>query len=147
MDINDLFAQLWALIQAFPSLPAAGKISGIILLLISLIKSSLVAPLWEKLGSWKVVIAPALGLVAGVLAIHPLSFASLWQGLLGGVLAMGLHQLLDAIKVIPGIGPVYLKVIDVLETIFKAPDQLKEKVKFPAKIAKLSLKLGLKKAA
>jgi hypothetical protein len=137
MDIAGLFSQLVSLIQSFGSLSAPAKIAGIVLFIVAVVKSSFVQPLWAKLGNAQVLVAPILAVIVSIVSIQPFSWAALWSSLLSGALAIGMHQLLDAVKTLPGIGSAYLTVINFVESILQAPESVKEKTK--------ALKASLKK--
>jgi hypothetical protein len=115
----DFFAQVLAVASTIGGLGLFAKISAVIMLLVASLKVGVFRQaVWSKLGWAQVLVAPALGLLAGILglgaggaAITPaLVFAYVVAG--GG--AVFLHELLDAIKSVPGIGPVYLAAIDTI---------------------------------
>jgi uncharacterized membrane protein HdeD (DUF308 family) len=121
MDLTALLASIMDLWHSFPSLPIAGKIAGCLVILIGLVKSSLLKPLWDKCGPWKALVAPAIGLIVSILSISPMSWAGVLQGLAGGVLAVGISQLMDAVKLMPGVGPTWVSIINVIEKLLGAP--------------------------
>ncbi len=109
---------------------AMAKISTILMLLIASMKVSIFNELfWSKLGLFKIWLAPVLGLIAGALglgtggaAVTPallLAFATAGGG------AVFLHELLDLIKVLPGVGPMYVLGINLLEKFLGGPAQPK----------------------
>lgn len=106
------------------SVPVGLKIAGIVLLLISLTKVSFLRPLWDKLGAAKAVLAPVLGLVVGFLifqASNPMTFAAVVGYLLSGGGAIMLHEILDAVKSLPMVGPVFKSVIEAIQKLLRAP--------------------------
>ena len=119
--MDQLLSQAWNLILNFNSLPLPGKISGIVLLVLALWKSSFVQPYWAKLGAWQVVVAPTLGVVIAVVSVQPLTLAAIWQSLLGGLISIALHELLDAAKSIPTLGPIYVRLICAVESFLGSP--------------------------
>lgn len=121
-EIGLILGQIWAFIQGFGDMSLLHKISGITLLLIAVWKSSIVKPLWDKLGAAKILVAPALGMIAAVVSVEPFSWAAIWQGLQGGVLAIALHELLDAVKLMPWVGDKYKTVIDFISGILFKPE-------------------------
>ncbi len=123
MEMID-FAAIFAYLQTFNDMSSANKISGLVVILVGLWKTSFVRNLlWDKLGAWKVLVGPLLGVIASLVLIQPLSWAGVWEGLLGGTLSIALHHLLDAVKLIPGLGTGYVKFIDWVKAVLKAPPQ------------------------
>ena len=121
----DFLAQVTAAIQSIGGTTAMVKISVIVLLLIASLKVSILNQLfWSKLGHAQPLIAPALGLLGGILDLWghgqpvtlPLVFAYATAG--GG--AVFLHEILDACKALPGICPRYVGLIEKLELLLKA---------------------------
>jgi len=121
MDLMELFNQGWALITGFNQLDVAGKIGGIVLLVISIVKNSALRPLWDKAGAWKVMVAPVLSVVYALVMIHPFTLQGLMASLIGGALAVATHELLDGVKSLPGIGAGFQKAIDFVQGLLKAP--------------------------
>lgn len=120
-EISQLLAMVWAFIQGMGDMSIQAKIAGGVLILISAWKSSLLKPVYDKLGAAKVLVAPVLGMIAGILSIEPLSLAAVWAGIQGGVLAIALHQLLDAVKAMPWVGDKYKAWIDLISGILLKP--------------------------
>jgi hypothetical protein len=104
----DLLNQLLDLMRGFGSMDNPARVAGVIMMLISLWKSSLLRPMWDKLGWVQVLVAPLLG-VALAMAQLPggLSWANLVAGAQTGALAIALHQLMIVIENLPMIGPKY----------------------------------------
>jgi hypothetical protein len=124
------FQQLVDTIKTFGGLETLAKISAILLLVVASMKVSFLNSLiWSKLGAYQSLVAPALGLIAGVVSAFVghsgLSLASalgLIIAYLGsGVGAVGLHELLDDVKAIPGIGPTYVAIIEAIESALGGP--------------------------
>lgn len=111
----DFLSQVLNLIQSFGGLPWVGKISAIVLLIVASMKVSFLQPVWKLLGAAQGFVAPVLGLVAGVLNLHPFSWAGLMAYISAGAGALILHELLDAVKGIPGIGAAYVAGINWVE--------------------------------
>lgn len=102
------------------------KISSICLLIIASMKVSVLRTFfWDKLGAAKAFVAPLLGLVSGLLASvfsgGPFTWANMFAYLITGAGALILHELLDALKGLPGIGSVYVAIIDFLSKMLGAP--------------------------
>lgn len=116
---QDFLAQVLAAIHQMGGLSMMLKISAIITLVIASFKVSFLNQyVWSKLGAFKVWAAPLLGLIAGVLGLGvsgpvtaPMVFAYVAAG--GG--AVFLHEILDSVKAIPGLGDIYKSLIDIVE--------------------------------
>lgn len=122
----DFFAQIAAAVASFGGLSAMLKISSVIMLVVASMKVSFLNDLvWSKLGAAKVWVAPLLGLIAGVLGLGvgdaPINFASILAFVTAGAGAVALHQLLDSIKAIPGIGTMYVTVINLIQGLLGGP--------------------------
>lgn len=116
---QDFLSDVMNVIKSFQGgIGTAVKVSAIIALIISSMKVSFLSPLWDKLGSAKVYVAPVLGLVAGLLGFlgpAQITWASLIAYIMTGGGAVFLHEILDSIKSIPGLGGWYLTVISIIE--------------------------------
>lgn len=113
----DFLSQVLQAIQGFGGLSTVAKISTIILLIVASMKVTILNQyIWSKLGEAKAWVAPLLGLIAGVLGIgaggQPITLASVFAYVAAGGGAVILHELLDSLKAIPGIGPIYVAIID-----------------------------------
>lgn len=121
---TNLFSYLKSLFDDTVKVSTMAKISGGIVLLISTMKVSFLKPLWEKLGDKKDWLAPALGLVAGIVGMFvngSVDFNIVLAALASGALAPYVHDLLDQVKKIPGLGQIWLTIIDFIKVILKAP--------------------------
>lgn len=117
--VEGLFSQVITLIKQFGGLPWVLKIAGIAAVLLSTLKVSAIREItWDKLGSAKAWAAPILGLVFGILSLGTsLTWASALAYISAGAGAIILHELLDSIKAIPGIGSVWLSIIGVIQSL------------------------------
>lgn len=118
------FVQVWELIKQFGGMPWTLKVSAIVLILLSSMKVSFLRPLWDKLGSFKPVAAPLLGLLAGVFSLGKqgdLSLPGITAYMFSGAGAIVLHELLNSVKGLPGIGKIYISAIDFLQKLLKRP--------------------------
>lgn len=120
MEFEMLISQV-VLQASSASVPSYAKISGLVLLLVSFAKTSFAQPLWDKLGNAKILVAPILSIIIAIVSIHPFSFSALYDSLLGGALAVATHELLDKMKLLPGVGPGYIKLISFFEKMLKSP--------------------------
>lgn len=118
---GDFFALVLDYIRSFGGISWVLKVSGLVTLIIASMKVSfLKSLLWDKLDGFKAWLAPILGVVMGILALASqgqLTFAGLLAYFAAGAGALVLHELLDTIKAIPGLGQVYIVIIDFIESI------------------------------
>lgn len=119
LEPADFFTQVLDFVAGWGGFSTLFKISGIITLIISTMKISALSPLWDKLGPFKVWVAPVLGLAAGILGLGSggaeISAALVFAYVTAGGGAVILHELLDSVKSIPGIGPIWISIISVLQ--------------------------------
>lgn len=94
-------------------------VAVVVLVTIGLFKFSNLRPLWDRLGKLKPLCAPILSLLIGLISLcigdEPLTLSSVMAYLFAGSGAIILHDVLDAVKALPGISPAYSKVIDSLQ--------------------------------
>jgi hypothetical protein len=121
MPVDTFLGEVFAAIKNLGGLPWAGKVASVCLLLVASMKVSLVRPLWDKLGNAKVFAAPALAIVGGVLSLEHITAASVMAYMLAGAGAIALHQILDAVKALPGVGSMYVAMIDLVSGLLKKP--------------------------
>jgi hypothetical protein len=112
LPAQDFLAQVFEAVKGLGGLSWMGKIASIMLLIVASMKVSFLRPLWDKLGPAKAILAPVLGLIAGCIAMPSLSLQGLMAYLFAGAGAIVLHELLDALKSVPGLGGLYVGVID-----------------------------------
>lgn len=113
-------------VKGFKDMPTLLKVSGGIILLISTMKVSFLKPLWDKLGEKQEWLAPALGFIAGAFAGFEdgkFDWAVLATYAFAGAGAPYLHDILDKVKVIPGIGQIWLTVIEIIKKVLFAPKE------------------------
>lgn len=117
--VEGFFSQVLTFVKQFGGLPWVLKIAGISAILISTMKVSVLRELiWDKLGNAKVWAAPLLGLLFGIASLGSgLSWASALAYISAGAGAIILHELLDSVKGIPGLGSVWLSIIEVIQKI------------------------------
>ncbi len=123
--VEGFFNQTLNFIRQFGGLPWVLKIAGISAILISTLKISAIRELtWDKLGNAKVWAAPILGLLFGVFSLGTdLTLASALAYISAGAGAIILHELLDSLKAIPGIGTVWVSIIDVIQSLLGGKKQ------------------------
>jgi len=117
----DFFKQIISFVQSFGGYSWGLKISGICMIIVSSMKVSFLKPLWDKLGSFQVFAAPFLGVIIGLLNMGTFSWAKFLAYFAAGIGASYLYEILDLIKLIPGIGKIYISGIDLLKSILHAP--------------------------
>ncbi len=123
--MDQFLAQVVAVFQQFGGMSGALKIAAVVTLVIASMKVSFLNSLiWSKLGSAQAFLAPVLGLVVGILGLAghaPLSIAAVFAYLSAGAGAIILHELLDAIKGLPGLGAAYVSFINLIESFLGGP--------------------------
>jgi hypothetical protein len=120
LSTDSLISAVSTVIQSFGGLSWALKIACIVLLIIASMKVSFLSTFWAKLGKFQAYAAPVLGLVLGILTLSvsgSVTLAGVLAYLAAGSGAILLHELLDTIKAIPGIGQVYVGIIDAVEGV------------------------------
>jgi len=115
----DFLSQVLEYIKAFGGLETVLKISGGIAIIISSMKVTFSKQLlWDKLGAAQAWLAPALGLLVGILSMGTaLTLASALAYVGSGAGAILFHELLDTLKVAPVIGDTIVKVIAVIQAL------------------------------
>lgn len=118
-SVDGFFTQVLTFVKQFGGLPWVLKIAGIAAILISTLKVSVLRELiWDKLGNAKAWAGPLLGLIFGLASLgSELNWASALAFVSAGAGAIILHELLNTVKAIPGIGSVWLSVIEVIQKI------------------------------
>lgn len=115
----DFLTQVIEVIKNIGGVTTLLKISLVVTLLISSMKVTFLNDLiWSKLGAFKVYAAPILALIVGICSIgangSPMSWALVFAYLTAGGGAVFLHEILDTIKAIPGLGPIYVTIINLI---------------------------------
>jgi hypothetical protein len=123
---GDFLAEVLKMISAFGGLSWVMKVSSIITLILSSMKVSFLNDLWwSKLGQFKAWAAPILGMVLGAMTMlangQSITLASLLAYFSAGAGALILHELLDTIKAIPGLGPVWVSLINAIKKALGGP--------------------------
>lgn len=122
----DFLSQVIEAVKAFGGLSQMAKISSIVLVLVASMKVSFLNELlWSKLGKLQVYVAPVLGLVAGILSLmgtgQPLTLAAAFAYLSAGAGAVFLHEILDSLKGLPGLGSIYVTIINLISGALGGP--------------------------
>lgn len=119
---QDFLAQILQAVAGFGGLSWMGKVSAICLLIVASMKVSFLQPLWAKLPPIvQTLAAPMIALIGGLLGSavggQSLTLASALAYVGAGGGAVILHELLDGVKTIPGIGAVMVAIINIIEAI------------------------------
>lgn len=125
MENQEFIAQVVAVIKAMGGMPVMLKISSVIMLIVASMKVSVLSPVWAKLGKAQIWVAPVLGLLAGLLDVAgggEMSLAKALAYVAAGAGAIHLHEILDLIKKIPGLGAVYISAIDIIASFLGKKD-------------------------
>ncbi len=121
----DFFAQVVQFVHDFGGLTSLLKISGLVTLIIASVKVTALNELfWAKLGAAQAWVAPVLGLFGGILGLSqsgPITGASVFAWVSAGAGAIILHELLDSIKALPGLGAIYVTIINMIEGALGGP--------------------------
>jgi hypothetical protein len=114
----DFLSQILSAVKSFGGLSWMLKVSAVLTIVISSMKVSFFRGLvWDKLGALKPWLAPILGLLAGILTLGAgggMSLAGVMAWISAGAGAIIFHELLDTVKAIPGLGPMWVSVIDII---------------------------------
>lgn len=123
LPVTDFLAQVIEAIKSFGGLAWGMKVAAVITLIISSMKVSFIRQYtWDKVhGSLKVLIAPALGLIAGLLSMGKFDWASLTAWAAAGAGAVLISNLLAGVKQLPGIGAQYVSLINLFEMLLGKP--------------------------
>jgi hypothetical protein len=119
MDVTTFITQFIGVFHS--GLSSWALYAAIITLVIASMKVSFLDDLiWNRLGNFQIWFAPFLGLVGGLIVMKangvPLTLGAVLAYVSAGAGAVFLHELLDLVKLIPGLGPVYVSIITVIES-------------------------------
>lgn len=114
---SDFFTQLTTFIAQWGGLSSMAKVAGGCLLLIALLKTSFLSNVWQKVPALiQTLTAPILGILAGLIAQGgTMTWATASAYALSGAGAVFLHEILDGVKTIPGLGAIYVTIITLAE--------------------------------
>lgn len=120
MDDSLFLSQVFELIKGFGGMSWLLKVSAIMTILVSSMKVSFLKGLWDKLGSFKALAAPLFTIVLGALGLvgsGGFSLQAFVAYLFAGAGAVALHELLDVVKAIPGVGGIWVTIIDLIKKL------------------------------
>lgn len=104
------------------------KIAAVVTLVLSSMKVSFLNDMiWSKLGKFKAWAAPILGLLIGVITMQAnggITLVGLMAYLSAGAGALILHELLDTVKSIPGLGPIWVSLIEAIQKALGGPSPI-----------------------
>jgi hypothetical protein len=111
-SLSDFLLQVLETVKNLGGLTPLAVLSAVITLLISSLKVLPVTRLlWARLGWAQVLVAPLLGLAAGILGLGaagaPITLPLVIAYVTAGAGSVFIHELLDALKGAPGLGLVY----------------------------------------
>jgi hypothetical protein len=119
ITLAEFLAQVMRTSETIGGLPTLLKVSAVITLLVSSLKvTALRGLIWERLGAGQVLVAPALGLIAGLVGLGtagPVTLPVVLTYVMAGGGAVFLHELLDAMKALPGLGVAYIRAIEAIQ--------------------------------
>ena len=126
MSLDQFLALVLEKMKGFGGIPWTLKIAAILMILLGTLKVSFARPVWDKLGPYKALAAPVLSLLIGIVSLganpnQMITGPGVVAYLFAGAGAIVLHELIDAIKSIPGIGPTYLNILVFMQTFLKKP--------------------------
>jgi hypothetical protein len=123
LPVQDFFAQVLEAVKGFGGLSWGMKVGVVITILISSMKVSLIRQwTWDKVpASMKVLVAPGLALIAGIVSVGKWDAPSLMAWVLAGGGAILIDNLLAGVKEIPNVGPKYLRLINFISGILRKP--------------------------
>lgn len=122
----DFLNQILETIQDFGGLSWVAKIAAILAIIISSMKVSFLKTYWDKLGEAKVWLAPILSVAFGIISLGvndetAITWAGVFAYMTAGAGAVFLHEILDSIKAMPGIGSMWVSIIDFIKIVLRAP--------------------------
>lgn len=125
VDPANFLGQVIDFAKSFGGLSSFAKLSGFLLLLVASMKVSFLNDLiWSKLGALQTWLAPLIALGTGIfqmVSAGNFSLAGLMAYLAAGVGAVALHELLDTVKAVPGVGSFWVALINVIENALGGP--------------------------
>lgn len=109
-------------LKSFGGAPTMVKITIILMLVVGSMKSTILRKLvWDRLGKAKVWVAPILGILAGILEPlltgQKITLQNVSLFMTSGLGAVLLFNLLESLKGIPKLGPLYVSLINFIESL------------------------------
>ena len=114
-DPRDFFFRAYLFFNGWGGLGQWLKAATTITLVVSTIKiTPLNRLLWSPLGQYQTWVGPVVGLLAGFITQHA-NHEAIFVYVTAGMGSAYIHAILDMIKLIPGIGPMWVVLIDAVE--------------------------------
>lgn len=119
----DFLSQVFSVVKSLGGMAWGLKIASIMFLVVGSMKVSLIRSFtWDKIpAALKVWLAPFLSALAGLFSSGNFDKASLTAWALAGGGAVLLYQILEGVKLIPGIGPKYVSIINFIGVLLGKP--------------------------
>lgn len=125
IPISDFLTQAIAAFASFGGLGWAAKVAAVLTLVIASMKVSILNQwVWSKLGALQPWLAPLLGALYGVFSLASggtLTLAGVLAYFAAGAGAVVLHELLDSLKSLSGLGATWVAIIDAIEAALGGP--------------------------
>ena len=122
LPVDKLFEMLLGLVTSWKTMGTPVKITAIIFLLIATMKNSFARKyVWDKLGWAKILVAPVLSMIAFAVTISPFNLKTVVLALVFGAGASYLANVVKAIREIPGLGTVWVQVMDWIGNLLGKP--------------------------
>lgn len=120
LPAEQFLSQVLAAVAQFGGLPWMAKIASICLLLTASMKVPFIRSLlWDKLGKAQALVAPLLGLAAGILSMQPITLPGVLAYVGAGAGAIILYELLDFLKVPAASNAMVLGILNFLQSLIK----------------------------
>lgn len=120
---SDLLGALLRALADWQSVGWQAGVAALLTILISTVKLSWAQVYWNKLGYFKVFVAPVLSLVAVAIAAPALDAKAMYVAITTGAGAVFLHQILDSVKKMPGLKKPISIVIDIVSKLLGKPSK------------------------
>lgn len=121
VTINDWLGQVLEFFKTAKDASGIMKASGIVFLLVGLMKVSKLSFIWDSFGKFKPFVAPVLALIGAVLSQvasgGKVDLSIIILALTHGAGSLALADLFDALKKVPGISKIVLAIIELIEKI------------------------------
>lgn len=121
VTIQDWLSQVLEFFKTAKDASSIMKASGIIFLIIGLMKVSKLSFIWDAFGKFKPFVAPLLALIGAVLTQvgtgGKIDLSIVILALTHGAGALALADLFDGLKKVPGLSKIVLAIIELIEKI------------------------------
>jgi len=121
----ELLTQILEFVKSFGSMAHPERVAATLTLLLSLWKSSLLRPFWDKLGAAQAAVGPLLAVALALTQMPALSLSNLWAALAAGGTAGGLsialHELLTMLQSAAWVGEPLKKWVALVDTFLRRP--------------------------